>query len=104
MSFRVFGAVSQILNDITGNIDAKKACTGAMKLHKKYLKKVPTSLICLLMTYDERERFFAAMPRLLSLVYDVFVGQNWETERWRKFANVLALTRSTPLFACGICC
>ncbi|KAL3851240.1 hypothetical protein ACJIZ3_013122 [Penstemon smallii] len=31
--------VVKILNDITGNIDAKKACTGAMKLHKKYLKK-----------------------------------------------------------------
>ncbi|KAL3821574.1 hypothetical protein ACJIZ3_007479 [Penstemon smallii] len=30
--------VVKILNDITGNIDAKKACTGAMKLHKKYLK------------------------------------------------------------------
>jgi hypothetical protein len=30
---------AQILNDITGNLDAKKACTGAMKLHKKYLKK-----------------------------------------------------------------
>ncbi|KAF7112166.1 hypothetical protein RHSIM_RhsimUnG0252500 [Rhododendron simsii] len=29
----------QILNDITGNLDARKACTGAMKLHKKYLKK-----------------------------------------------------------------
>ncbi|CAN1800294.1 TBC1 domain family member 15 [Linum perenne] len=32
--------VVKILNDITGNLDAKKACTGAMKLHKKYLKKV----------------------------------------------------------------
>ncbi|KAF8391501.1 hypothetical protein HHK36_023806 [Tetracentron sinense] len=31
--------VVKILNDITGNIDAKKACSGAMKLHKKYLKK-----------------------------------------------------------------
>ncbi|KAH6764208.1 Ypt/Rab-GAP domain of gyp1p superfamily protein [Perilla frutescens var. hirtella] len=31
--------VVKILNDITGNIDAKKACAGAMKLHKKYLKK-----------------------------------------------------------------
>ncbi|CAA0813940.1 Ypt/Rab-GAP domain of gyp1p superfamily protein [Striga hermonthica] len=31
--------VVKILNDITGNLDAKKACTGAMKLHKKYLKK-----------------------------------------------------------------
>lgn len=30
----------QILNDMTGNLDAKKACAGAMKLHKKYLKKV----------------------------------------------------------------
>ncbi|XP_058219996.1 rab GTPase-activating protein 22-like [Rhododendron vialii] len=31
--------VVKILNDITGNLDAKKACTGAMKLHKKYLRK-----------------------------------------------------------------
>ncbi|XP_038689997.1 TBC1 domain family member 15-like isoform X1 [Tripterygium wilfordii] len=31
--------VVKILNDITGKLDAKKACTGAMKLHKKYLKK-----------------------------------------------------------------
>lgn len=31
--------VVKILNDITGNIDAKKACAGALKLHKKYLKK-----------------------------------------------------------------
>jgi len=29
------------LNDINGDIDAKKACTNAMKLHKKYLKQVP---------------------------------------------------------------
>ncbi|KAI9079159.1 hypothetical protein K1719_038885 [Acacia pycnantha] len=33
--------VVKILNDITGNLDAKKACTGAMRLHKKYLKKAP---------------------------------------------------------------
>ncbi|KAJ7948472.1 TBC1 domain family member [Quillaja saponaria] len=32
--------VVKILNDITGNLDAKKACISAMKLHKKYLKKV----------------------------------------------------------------
>ncbi|GKV52046.1 hypothetical protein SLEP1_g58652 [Rubroshorea leprosula] len=32
--------VVKILNDITGSLDAKKACSGAMKLHKKYLKKV----------------------------------------------------------------
>ncbi|XP_068644380.1 rab GTPase-activating protein 22-like isoform X2 [Aristolochia californica] len=31
--------VVKILNDVSGSIDAKKACTGAMKLHKKYLKK-----------------------------------------------------------------
>ena len=30
----------QILNDIAGDLDAKKACTNAMKLHKKYLKQV----------------------------------------------------------------
>ncbi|MBA0679188.1 hypothetical protein Goari_010976 [Gossypium aridum] len=32
--------VVKILNDMTGNLDAKKACIGAMKLHKKYLKMV----------------------------------------------------------------
>ncbi|KAL2247597.1 small G protein signaling modulator 1-like [Sesamum indicum] len=31
--------VVKILNDMTGNLDAKKACINAMKLHKKYLKK-----------------------------------------------------------------
>ncbi|KAL3733585.1 hypothetical protein ACJRO7_023018 [Eucalyptus globulus] len=31
--------VVKILNDVTGNIDAKKACSGAMKIHKKYLRK-----------------------------------------------------------------
>ncbi|XVF70548.1 hypothetical protein PTKIN_Ptkin11bG0170400 [Pterospermum kingtungense] len=31
--------VVKILNDMTGNLDAKKACIGALKLHKKYLKK-----------------------------------------------------------------
>ncbi|GJN11572.1 hypothetical protein PR202_ga29772 [Eleusine coracana subsp. coracana] len=29
----------RILNDVNGNLDAKKACAGALKLHKKYLKK-----------------------------------------------------------------
>eukprot|EP01018_Ginkgo_biloba_P009886 Gb_18863 [translate_table: standard] len=31
--------VVKILNDLTGKLDAKKACTGALKLHKKYLRK-----------------------------------------------------------------
>uniref|UniRef100_A0ACD5U764 Uncharacterized protein n=1 Tax=Avena sativa TaxID=4498 RepID=A0ACD5U764_AVESA len=30
----------RILNDVNGNLDAKSACAGALKLHKKYLKKV----------------------------------------------------------------
>uniref|UniRef100_A0A0D9WZM8 Rab-GAP TBC domain-containing protein n=1 Tax=Leersia perrieri TaxID=77586 RepID=A0A0D9WZM8_9ORYZ len=29
----------RILNDVNGNLDAKKACAGALKLHKKYLRK-----------------------------------------------------------------
>ncbi|RVW53781.1 hypothetical protein CK203_101398 [Vitis vinifera] len=32
--------VVKILGDITGNLDAKKACNEALKLHKKYLSKV----------------------------------------------------------------
>ena len=39
-SFIFFCIAFQILNDMTGNLDAKKACSSAMKLHKKYLKKV----------------------------------------------------------------
>lgn len=35
-----FCLCDQILSDITGNFDAKKACTEALKLHKKYLNKV----------------------------------------------------------------
>ncbi|CAI8617546.1 unnamed protein product [Vicia faba] len=31
--------VVKILNDTNGNLDAKKACMAALKLHKKYLKK-----------------------------------------------------------------
>nr|KAJ0197322.1 hypothetical protein LSAT_V11C700385090 [Lactuca sativa] len=31
--------VVKILNDISGNMDAKKTCTEAMKIHKKYLKR-----------------------------------------------------------------
>ncbi|XP_047334434.1 rab GTPase-activating protein 22-like isoform X2 [Impatiens glandulifera] len=31
--------VVKILNDMTGNLDARKACVEALKLHKKYLKK-----------------------------------------------------------------
>lgn len=43
------------MNDITGNLDARKACTGAMKLHKKYLKKVRDLLLLSIdniMSYD----------------------------------------------------
>ncbi|KAL8264318.1 hypothetical protein R6Q59_022448 [Mikania micrantha] len=32
--------VVKILNGTSGNLDARKACSGAMKIHKKYLKKV----------------------------------------------------------------
>uniref|UniRef100_A0A0D9XTN5 Rab-GAP TBC domain-containing protein n=1 Tax=Leersia perrieri TaxID=77586 RepID=A0A0D9XTN5_9ORYZ len=32
--------VIRILNDVNGNLDAKKACAVALKLHRKYLKKL----------------------------------------------------------------
>ncbi|CAF2072190.1 hypothetical protein HID58_041930 [Brassica napus] len=32
--------VVKILNDMSGNLDAKKTCSGAIKIHKKYLRKV----------------------------------------------------------------
>ncbi|XP_042474030.1 TBC1 domain family member 17-like isoform X2 [Zingiber officinale] len=35
--------VVKILNDITGDLDAKKACSHAIKLHKKYLKMTKNS-------------------------------------------------------------
>jgi len=36
----------QILGDITSNLDAKKACTEALKIQKKYLSKA-SSILCL---------------------------------------------------------
>ncbi|KAJ4956660.1 hypothetical protein NE237_013443 [Protea cynaroides] len=35
--------VVKILKDITGNLDAKKACSEALKIHKKYLSKTKKS-------------------------------------------------------------
>lgn len=35
--------VVKILNDTNGNLDAKKACMAALKLHKKYMKKMQQS-------------------------------------------------------------
>ncbi|XP_072980813.1 rab GTPase-activating protein 22 isoform X1 [Typha angustifolia] len=35
--------VVKILNDITGNLDAKKACDKALKIHEKYLNKAKVS-------------------------------------------------------------
>lgn len=37
------GYVLQLLNDVTGKLDAKKACKEALKIHKKYLLKVGNS-------------------------------------------------------------
>jgi hypothetical protein len=38
-----FLCVTQILNNVNGDLDAKRACAVALKLHKKYLRKV---IIC----------------------------------------------------------
>ncbi|KAM3683319.1 hypothetical protein ACB098_12G138000 [Castanea mollissima] len=40
--------VVKIMSDITGNLDAKKACKKALKIHKKYLSKqvAQTGLVC----------------------------------------------------------
>ncbi|KAJ4968563.1 hypothetical protein NE237_015264 [Protea cynaroides] len=35
--------VVKILNDLTGNLDAKKACREALKIHKKYFRKTKKS-------------------------------------------------------------
>ncbi|KAJ0677683.1 hypothetical protein HanOQP8_Chr12g0439451 [Helianthus annuus] len=39
--------VVKILNDTLGNLDARKSCSGVMKLHKKYSKKVHVMPLCL---------------------------------------------------------
>jgi len=35
--------VVKILNEITGSLDAKKACRGALQIHEKYLNTVKAS-------------------------------------------------------------
>lgn len=55
---------------MTGNLDAKKACTGAMKLHKKYLKKVMHFFFFFLLKY------FFCIQSLLQ-VYQLTVPMNF---------------------------
>lgn len=51
----------QILGDITGNLDAKKACNEALKIHKKYLK---VCMLCWIMTYFFSQRVhYASSPK-----------------------------------------
>lgn len=50
--FLIFWAMLQILNDITGSLDAKKACNDALKLQARYMTKV----CCLLIVYVYLER------------------------------------------------
>lgn len=68
---------------MTGNLDARKACTGAMKLHKKYLKKVVCS------------------PQL---TFDVAYPPNCKTpKKTKSFSPLSSYFRFSPVFAAGQC-
>lgn len=47
----------QILGDITSNLDAKKACTEALKIQKKYLSKV-SFILSSLAVFRKNKEFF----------------------------------------------
>ncbi|KAL5990521.1 hypothetical protein ACLOJK_011423 [Asimina triloba] len=50
--------VVKILNEITGNLDAKKACNEALKLHKKYMSKAS------LLPSNDELRYFSIIDEL----------------------------------------
>ncbi|PWA56639.1 rab-GTPase-TBC domain-containing protein [Artemisia annua] len=63
--------VVKILNDISGSMDAQKACTGAMKIHKKYLKRYFHSLFVIVQAKTPKH----SVNKLLSLL---FVGMSFD--------------------------
>lgn len=82
---------SQILNDITGDLDAKKACIDALKLHKKYLKKV-WSYPLIFMLQTRRNAFFIILLPLLSYCYSLF----WDCS-YKMHPNVRMIVLATTL-------
>ncbi|KAG4980443.1 hypothetical protein JHK82_033682 [Glycine max] len=54
--------VVKILNDVNGNLDAKKACVAALKLHKKYLKKCASEVSFFDMCFDLPELTEVKVP------------------------------------------
>lgn len=48
----------QILGDVTGNLDARKACNEALKIHKKYLKVCICTFSCIALCHT----FFLVYP------------------------------------------
>ncbi|KAG2283837.1 hypothetical protein Bca52824_055057 [Brassica carinata] len=62
--------VVKILNDMSGNLDAKKTCSGAIKIHKKYLRKVISKFLLSLWAV-----FVSLFLKVLScLVFSLIVG------------------------------
>ncbi|CAF1777589.1 unnamed protein product, partial [Brassica napus] len=62
--------VVKILNDMSGNLDAKKTCSGAIKIHKKYLRKVISKFLLSLWAV-----FVSLFLKVLScVVFSLIVG------------------------------
>ncbi|KAK8589130.1 hypothetical protein V6N13_087998 [Hibiscus sabdariffa] len=65
--------VVKILNDITGSLDAKKACNEAIKLHKKYLKKVEEGKRLRLKNPSHELEFPIPLPSIVLHCHSTFV-------------------------------
>ncbi|CAN6889508.1 unnamed protein product [Brassica oleracea var. botrytis] len=62
--------VVKILNDMSGNLDAKKTCSGAIKIHKKYMRKVISKFLLSLWAV-----FVSLFLKVLScVVFSLIVG------------------------------
>ncbi|KAM7253761.1 hypothetical protein ACFE04_031443 [Oxalis oulophora] len=76
--------VVKILGDTTGNLDAKKACNEALKIHKKYLKKHCEMLLFVNLGYryrliSERQPFMSLSRETADLLQRMFVGCQLDT-------------------------
>ena len=75
--------ILQILSDITGNMDARKVCKDALKIHKKYLSKV-----CFILSYT----FICvhiylpnSLRKYLDIVLKIFKGKGKGKGKWLSY-------------------
>jgi hypothetical protein len=69
------------LSDITGNMDARKVCKEALKIHKKYLSKV-----CFILSYTPWFGYMSNLPNSPRKYLDI-ISENKKRKRKKAFCT-----------------